>query len=75
MPTHSVSLGITPCIRLECKFWLEDDGWNVVCDGLGFAVHAATFEQAKSDMELALGKYLKSLLPENTRQHQKQTAA
>jgi hypothetical protein len=28
MRPHSVKLGVRPCLLLECKFWLEDDGWN-----------------------------------------------
>ena len=28
MPNHAVMLKITPCLRIECKFWLGDDGWN-----------------------------------------------
>jgi hypothetical protein len=28
MTNHAVTLRVTPCLRVECKFWLGDDGWN-----------------------------------------------
>jgi hypothetical protein len=63
MQPHSVKLGVTPCMRLECKFWLEDDGWNATIDSLDLAVHnAPSFEAAKSDIELTLGKHIEALL-------------
>ena len=65
MQPHSVKLGVTPCLRLECKFWLEDDGWNATIESLGITVHAPSFETAKTDMELALGKHIESLLREH----------
>jgi len=52
-------------LRLECKFWLEDDGWNAIIESLGITVHADSFETAKTDMELALGKHIESLLREH----------
>jgi hypothetical protein len=62
MNPHSVKLGVTPCLRLECKFWLGDDGWNGIIESLGLTVHAPDFQTAKSDMEIALGKYIEALL-------------
>jgi hypothetical protein len=62
MKNHAVSLKVTPCLRLECKFWLGDDGWNGTADHLSITVQASSFEQAKSDMETALGKHIESLL-------------
>jgi hypothetical protein len=44
MEPHSVKFGVTPCMRLECKFWLEDDGWNATLESLGLTVHAPSFE-------------------------------
>jgi len=32
MTHHAVSLKVTPCLRIECKFWLEDEGWNGTSD-------------------------------------------
>ncbi len=64
MTHHAVTLGVKPCLHVECKFWLEDDGWNGISEQPAIAVQAGTFEQAKSDMEIALGKYIESLLRE-----------
>ena len=64
MKYHTVTLGVKPCLRIECKFWLGDDGWNGVSEQPDIAVQAGNFEQAKSDMELALGKFIESLLRE-----------
>ena len=64
MTHHAVTLGVKPCLRVECKFWLEDDGWNGISEQPAIAVQAGTFEEAKSDMEIALGKYIESFLRE-----------
>jgi hypothetical protein len=64
MKSHAVTLGVKPCLRIECKFWLGDDGWNGSCEYPPIAVQAGTFEQAKSDMEFALGKHFETLLHE-----------
>jgi len=64
MQPHSVKLGVRPCLLLECKFWLEDDGWNATVESLGLTIHAPSFETAKNDMELALGKHIELLLGE-----------
>jgi predicted RNase H-like HicB family nuclease len=62
MANHAVSLRLTPFLRIECKFWLTDDGWNGSCEQPFIVVQAGSFEQAKSEMEIALGRYLESLL-------------
>ena len=64
MANHSVTLRVTPFLRIECKFWLTDDGWNGNCEQPSITVHAGSFEHAKSEMEMALGKYIESLLGE-----------
>jgi len=64
MTHHAVTLGVKPCLLVECKFWLEDDGWNGISEQPAIAVQAGTFEEAKSDMEIALVKYIESLLRE-----------
>jgi len=64
MAHHVVTLGLRPYLQVACKFWLEDDGWNCTSEQPAIAVQAGTFEQAKLDMELALGKYLELLLRE-----------
>ena len=64
MGHHAVTLRVTPFLRLECKFWLTDDGWNGSCEQPSITVQAGSFEDAKSEMEMALGKYVESLLRE-----------
>jgi len=62
MKDHAVTLRITPFLRIECKFWLTDDGWNGTCEQPPIAVQAGSFEHAKCEMEMTLGKYFESLL-------------
>ena len=64
MTHHAVSLKVTPCLRMECKFWLEDDGSNGTSDHPLVRVRAASFEQAKTDIDYALGKHIEQLLRE-----------
>jgi len=67
MGNHAVTLKVTPSLRIECKFWLTDDGWNGSCEQPSITVQAGSFEHVKSEMELALGKYVESLLREPQR--------
>lgn len=62
MTHHAVALGVTPLLRIECKFWLGDDGWNGSSDYPPISVQSTTFEQAKAAMEFALGKHIESIL-------------
>ncbi len=62
MTKHAVSLRVTPCLRVECKFWLGDDGWNGSSEHPAITVQASSFEQAKADLEFALGRHIESLL-------------
>jgi predicted RNase H-like HicB family nuclease len=62
---YAVTLGVKPCLRIECKLWLGDDGWNGSSEEPPISVQSSTFEQAKSDMEMALGKHIESLLHES----------
>jgi hypothetical protein len=62
MTNHTVSLKVTPFLRIECKFWLGDDGWNGSSVHPAITVHAGSFEQAKAEMESALGRHIESLL-------------
>jgi len=74
MTSHAVSLRVTPCLRIECKFWLGDDGWNGSCEHPTISVQAGSFEHAKAEMEIALGKHIESLL-ERSRQMTKEQVA
>jgi hypothetical protein len=62
MKSHAVMLGVKPCLRIDCKFWLGDDGWNGSSEYPSITVQSGSFEQAKSDMEIALGKHIEALL-------------
>jgi len=64
MANHSVTLRVTPFVRIDCKFWLTDNGWNGSCDRLSITVQAGNFEHARSQMDMALGKYIESLVCE-----------
>ena len=64
MGNHAVTLRVTPFLRIECKFWLTDDGWNCSCAQPSIAVQAGSFEHAKSEMEIALGKHIEGVLRE-----------
>lgn len=64
MGNHAVALRVAPFLRIECKFWLTDDGWSGSCEQPAITVQAGSFEFAKSEMEIALGKYFESLLRE-----------
>jgi len=74
MGNHAVTLKVTPSLHIECKFWLTDDGWNGSCEQPSIIVQAGSFEHAKSEMELALGKYVESLLREPQRTSSGQAA-
>jgi hypothetical protein len=65
MTTHAVALRVTPYLRIECKFWLGDDGWNGSSEYPAISVQSGSFEQAKPEMEFALGKHIESLLERN----------
>jgi predicted RNase H-like HicB family nuclease len=74
MTNHAVSLKVTPFLRIECKFWLGDDGWNGSSEHPAISVQASSFERAKAEMESALGKHIESLM-ERSRVMTKEQAA
>jgi hypothetical protein len=41
MTNHAVTLSVTLCLRIECKFWLGDDGWNGSSEQPSITVQAA----------------------------------
>jgi hypothetical protein len=49
-------------MRIECRFWLTDDGWNGNCEQPSISVQAGSFEHAKSEMEIALGKHIEGMV-------------
>ena len=74
MPNHAVMLKVTPCLHIECKFWLGDDGWNGSTKDSFITVQADSFAQVKADMEIALGKHIESLLNGSQRANTSQAA-
>jgi len=64
MGNHAVTLRVTPLLRIECMFWLTYDGWNGSCAQPTITVQSGSFEHAKSEMEIALGKHIEALLRE-----------
>lgn len=65
MPIHGVTLKVAPCVRIECKFWLGEDGWQGSCEQPPITIHADSFERAKSEMEWELGRHIENLLQHN----------
>lgn len=61
---HFVMLKLHPFLPIESRFWLTDDCWNGSAEELGISVQAGSFEQAKADLELALGRHIESMLRE-----------
>jgi hypothetical protein len=74
MGNHAVSLRVTPFVRIECKFWLTDDGWRGSCEQPPITVQAGSFEFVKSEMETALGRYVESMLRESVQTRTGQAA-
>jgi hypothetical protein len=62
MSPRAVSLTVTPALTLECKFWLEDDSWVGIAEGVPITIVARSFADAKKMMEERLASYLQDLL-------------
>src|SRR5207248_9600983 len=54
MTARAVKLKVFASVPKDCSFWLEDDGWNGVCEELSVTVRGSSFEDAKTKMEAAL---------------------
>jgi len=65
MAIHGVVLKVSPCLRIDCKFWLGEDGWQGSCEQPKITIHTDSFERAKSEMEYELGKHIELLLQRN----------
>jgi len=59
---HAVSVRVIAPVAFECKFWVDSYGWHAVADGLDITVQAASFEDAKRNMQSALNAYVQSLI-------------
>jgi hypothetical protein len=54
MTARAVKLKVFASVPKDCSFWVEDDGWNGVCEELSVTVRGSSFEDAKTKMEAAL---------------------
>jgi hypothetical protein len=62
MTAHAVKLKVIASVPKNCCFWLEDDGWNGVCEELSLSVRGNSFEDAKTKMEAALQAHIENVL-------------
>jgi hypothetical protein len=74
MTTHAVKLRVSANVPKECSFWLEDYGWNGVCEEMSINVRGSSFEDAKRKMEAALQADIESVLRQHSRASQKKVA-
>jgi predicted RNase H-like HicB family nuclease len=74
MTSHAVKLKVIAGVPEDCSFWLEDDGWNGVCEDLSVTVRGSSFEDAKTKMEAALQTHIESVLRKNSRKSGKRVA-
>jgi hypothetical protein len=51
MTARALKLKVSANVPKDCNFWLEDDGWNGVCEEFSFNVRGSSFEDAKRKME------------------------
>jgi hypothetical protein len=62
MTARAVKLKVFASVPKDCSFWMEDDGWNGVCDELSLTVRGSSFEGAKTKMEAELQAHIESVL-------------
>ena len=67
MTARAVKLKVFASVPKDCSFWLEDDGWNGVCDELSLTVRGSSFEDAKTQMETEIQAYIESILRKHSR--------
>ena len=72
--TALLALNVSADIPTDCSFWLEDDGWNGVCEELSITVRGSSFEDAKRKMEAALQAHIESVLSQHSRASRKKVA-
>jgi predicted RNase H-like HicB family nuclease len=62
MAGQAVSLKVIASLPVDCRFWMEDDGWNGQCERFAIYVRASSFEEAKRKMESALEVHISTML-------------
>ena len=74
MTAHAVKLKVIASVPKDCSFWLEDDGWNGVCEELSLTVRGSSFEDAKTKMETALQAQIERVLRKHSGKSGKRVA-
>ena len=74
MTIHAVTLSISANVVKDCSFWLEDDGWNGVCEDTAVNVRGSSFVDAKRKMESALQAHIEGVLHQCSRASRKKIA-
>jgi hypothetical protein len=74
MTAHAVKLKVIASVPKDCSFWLEDDGWNGVCEELSLTVRGSSFEDAKTKMGGALQAKIESVLRKHSGKSGKRVA-
>jgi hypothetical protein len=64
MSGQAIALKVIASVPVDCRFWMEDDGWNGQCEKFLIHVHAPHFEEIKRRMESALEAHITALLDE-----------
>jgi hypothetical protein len=67
MTARAVKLKVFASVPKDCSFWLEDDGWNGVCEELSLTVRGSSFEDAKTKMEAELQAHIETILRKDSR--------
>jgi hypothetical protein len=67
MTARAVKLKVFASVPKDCSFWLEDDGWNGVCEELSLTVRGSSFEDAKTKMEDELQAHIERILGQHSR--------
>ena len=62
MAGQAIALKVIASVPVDCRFWMEDDGWNGQCEKFLIHVRAPHFEEIKRRMESALEAHITSLL-------------
>jgi hypothetical protein len=62
MAGQAIALKVIASVPVDCRFWMEDDGWNGQCEKFLIHVRAPHFEEIKRRMESALEAQITSLL-------------
>jgi predicted RNase H-like HicB family nuclease len=74
MTAHAVKLKVIAGIPQDCSFWLEDNGWNGVCEELSVTVRGSSFEDAKRKMEAALQAHIEIVLRTHSKEVRQKVA-